>query len=349
VLLVSRRPRPVPQIPEQTVVVARAAFPKGSLAISVRDELAAVFTDEQFAGAFGVRGAPAESPGVLALVTALQYAENLTDRQAALMVARAINWKYALGLELTGPGFDHSVLSKFRSRLVEHGLEERVFTALLEVLRAKGLIGAGGKARTDSTHVISAVRDLNRLELAGESVRAVLEALAVAAPSWLAQVIDVAEWNTRYGVRVDSWRLPASAAKRDRLAVVYGTDAWALLRAVYSPGAPAWLRELPAVQVLRTVLVQNYSLRTDTRGREVIKRREADEEGLPPAHRRVSSPYDTDTRWAATVPLLVVWSLINRFYILDLAPGRSFVEFAVGQGISVFVTSWRNPTREQAH
>jgi transposase len=229
VLLVSMRPQSVPRIPEQTVAVARAAFPRGSLAISVRDELAAVFTDDQFAGAFGARGAPAESPGALALVTALQFAENLTDRQAVGMVARAIDWKYALGLELTDAGFDHSVLSKFRSRLVEHGLEEQVFTALLETLTGRGLIGAGSKARTDATHVISAVRDLNRLELAGESVRAVLEALAAAAPSWLAVVIDVAEWNTRYGVRVDSWRLPSSQAKRDRLARVYGTDALALL------------------------------------------------------------------------------------------------------------------------
>jgi transposase len=293
------RPRPAPQVPEQTAAVARAAFPRGSLAMSVRDELGEVFGDEQFAGAFGARGAPAESPGALALVTALQYAENLTDRQAAEAVRGRIDWKYALGLELTDPGFDHSVLSKFRSRLVEHGLEEQVFTALLETLAAKGLVGAGGKARTDATHVISAVRDLNRLELAGESVRAVLEALAAAAPSWLAAVIDVPEWNTRYGVRVDTWRLPSSQAKRDRLAVVYGSDALALLRAVYNPAAPAWLRELPAVQVLRTVLVQNYSVRTDARGREVVKRREAEVDGLPPASSRITSPYDTDTRWAA--------------------------------------------------
>ena len=198
------RPRPAPRVPDQTVVVARAAFPKGSPAMSARDELADVFGDEQFAAAFGMRGAPAESPGALALVTVLQYVENLTDRQAGLMVARAIDWKYALGLELTDPGFDPSVLSKFRARLVEHGLERVVFDKMLEVLAAKGLVGAGGKQRTDSTHVASAVRDLNRLELAGESVRACLEALAAAAPDWLASVIDVSEWSTRYGARVDS-------------------------------------------------------------------------------------------------------------------------------------------------
>jgi len=293
------RPQPVPQVPAQTAAVARAAFPKGSLAMSVRDELGEVFSDELFAGAFGVRGAPAESPGALALVTALQYVEDLTDRQAALMVARAIDWKYALGLELADPGFDPSVLAKFRSRLVEHGLERAAFDRLLETLKARGLIGGGGKQRTDSTHVISAVRDLNRLELAGESVRAALEALAVAAPDWLSQVIEVSEWTTRYGVRVDTWRLPSSQAKRDRLTVVYGDDALALLRAVYDRPAPAWLRELPAVQVLRTVLVQNYYLRTDARGREVVKRREADKDGFPPASSRITSPYDTDARWAA--------------------------------------------------
>jgi Transposase DDE domain len=182
---------------------------------------------------------------------------------------------------------------------VEHGLEERVLEALLAALQAKGLVKAGGKARTDSTHVISAVRDLNRLELAGESVRACLEALAVAAPSWLATVIDLPEWAHRYGSRVDSWRLPASETKRSRLATVYGSDALALLRAVYSPDAPVWLAQLPAVQVLRTVLVQNYYIHTDARGREVITRREADTEGLPPARARITSPYDTDARWAA--------------------------------------------------
>jgi transposase len=292
-------PRSRVRIPEQTVLVARAAFPDGSVAMSARDHLGEVFTDEQFVAAFGVRGAPAESPGALALVTALQFTENLTDRQAAQMVARAIDWKYALGLELTDPGFDASVLSKFRTRLVEHGLEEQVFTRMLTVLTGQGLIAAGGKQRTDSTHVISAVRDLNRLELAGESVRACLEALSVAAPDWLATVIDVAEWAHRYGPRIDSWRLPASQTKKDRLAQIYGADAVALLRAVFAPEAPIWLAEISAVQTLRVMLVQNYLITTDSRGREVIRRREADTDGLPPARHRVTSPYDTDTRWAA--------------------------------------------------
>ena len=295
----SMQPRLWSQVPGQTVAVARAAFPKGSLAMRVRDELGEVFGDEQFASGFGVRGAPAESPGVLALVTALQFVEGLTDRQAAEAVRGRIDWKYAMGLELTDAGFDYTVLSKFRSRVVAHDLQERALDLLLAAMKSKGLVKGGGKARTDSTHVISAVRDLNRLELAGESVRACLEALAVAAPAWLARVIDVPGWGLRYGARVDSWRLPASQAKRTELAAVYGSDAVALLRAVYHPAAPGWLAELPAVEVLRIMTVQNYTITTDRQGREVVKRREADTDGLPPARARLTSPYDLDTRWSA--------------------------------------------------
>jgi transposase len=296
---VSLQPKGLPEIPEQTARVARAAFPHGTLAIRVRDRLGEVFADQPFTAAFGVRGAPGLSPALLSLVSVLQYTENLTDRQAAQMAVRAIDWKYALGMELSDPGFDFSVLSKFRARLAGHGMERVVFDRLLEFCIGAGLITAGGKQRTDSTHVISAVRDLNRLELAGESVRAALEALAVAAPDWLAGAIDVGEFAHRYGPRVDSWRLPESKTKRDRLAVVYGQDAVTLVRAVHSAAAPAWLAELPAVELLRQMLVQTYYLCTDTRGREVIVRRDTQEHGVPPGRTRLASPYDPDARWAA--------------------------------------------------
>lgn len=82
-----------------------------------------------------------------------------------------------------------------------------------------------------------------------------LEALSVAAPGWLPTVIDLGDWAKRYGARVDSWRLPSSQAQRKQLAETYGSDALALLRAVYAPDAPDWLGELPAVEVPRRVLV----------------------------------------------------------------------------------------------
>src|SRR6266511_1630030 len=248
----SMQPRPWPQIPEATVRAARAAAAKGPypLAMRIRDELGELFADAQFAAAFGVRGKPGWSPGRLALVTVLQMAEDLTDRAAAQRVRFGMGWKYALGMGLDDPGLDASVLCELRTRVVQHGLEERVLDLLLAALKDKGLVAAGGKQRTGSTHVLAAVRDLNRLELAGASVRACVEALAVAAPGWLAATFEVASWGRRYTARVDAWRLPASKARRAELAVASGQDGSALLGAVYSVAAPVWPRELPAVQVL---------------------------------------------------------------------------------------------------
>jgi transposase len=290
-------PEPAPEVAAAVRAMYRGRKRELPLAVAVRDQLGELFADEQFAAAFGVRGKPGWSPGRLALVTVLQKAEDLTDRQAGDAVRDKISWKYALGMALDDAGFDASVLSEFRTRVVEHGLEERVLDLLLAALKDKGLVKAGGKQRTDSTHVVSAVRDLNRLELAGESVRACAEALAVAAPDWLSGTVDVPDWNRRYGVRVNSWKPPSSPVKREELAVAYGRDGFALLAAVYAPDAPAWLAQLPAVEVLRTVLLQNYSRTVAEDGREVVKRREADTDGLPPGRQRLSSPYDLDVRW----------------------------------------------------
>jgi IS5 family transposase len=294
----SVQPVPWPQPSKEIVAAVRGMYRgrRAPLPVVVRDELGELFADEQFAAAFGVRGRPGWSPGRLVLVTALQFAESLTDRQAAEAVRVRIDWKYCLGLDLADEGFDHSILCEFRARLVEHGLAERALDLLLAALVDKGLLKAGGRARTDSTHVLAAVRDLNRLELAGESVRAVLEALAVAAPDWLAEAIDVPDWTARYGVRVDSWRLPASPTKRAQLATAYGADGVALLRAVYAPDAPGWLAQVPAVDVWRQVLMQNYVITVDRQGREVVRRREADTDGLPPGRWRLTSRYDTDAR-----------------------------------------------------
>jgi len=289
--------------PDPLVAAAIAAKYRGKrqrpLAVLVRDRLGQWLDDEDFAAAFGVRGRPGWSPSRLALVTVLQRAENLTDRQAAEAVRTRIDWQYLLGLALDDPGFDHTVLPEFRSRVSEAGLEQAALDRLLERLAAEGLIKAGGKQRTDSTHVTAAVAALNRLELAGESVRAVLEALAAAHPDWLAQRVCVPDFTRRYGIPVTSWRPPLSEAKRDELAVAYARDGYALLEAVCDDSAPAWLREIPAVDVLRRVLLQNYTRTVTGNGREVIRRREKEPEGdgLPPGHLRIASPYDADARW----------------------------------------------------
>jgi transposase len=293
-VVMSMQPRPWPEVPAETARVARRAFRKGALAIRARDELGSWYDDAAFAAAYGSRGAPGISPAQLAMVTVLQFAENLTDRQAADAVRGRLDWKYCLGLALEDEGFDFSVLSEFRSRLVAGGLERAVLDLLLDRLKTLGLVRAGGRQRTDSTYVLAAIRGMNRLELAGETVRAALEALAAAAPGWLAGVID-SSWQQVYGQRIDSLRLPASETARAKLAVQYGRDGYHLLEAVHAPGAPPGLRELPAVAALRAIWVQQY-YRTGEHGEKVI-RREASEHGIPPGRLKLVSPYDLDARY----------------------------------------------------
>jgi transposase len=293
--VMSMQPQPWPGVPAETARVARGAFRKGSLAMRARDELGAWYDDAEFAGAYGVRGAPGISPAQLAMVTVLQFTENLTDRQAADAVRGRLDWKYCLGLPLADEGFDFSVLSEFRDRLVAAGLEDSLLGLLLGRLKQLGLVAAGGRQRTDSTHVLGRIRELNRLELAGETVRAALETLAAAAPGWLATVIDTS-WQDRYGQRIGQIRLPASVAKRAALAVQYGTDGYRLLAAARAPGAPEWLAGLPAVEALRQIWIQQYYRLIDAHGEKVI-RREAKEHGLPPGRSRIISPYDTAARY----------------------------------------------------
>ncbi|WP_078661716.1 IS1182 family transposase [Streptomyces sp. NRRL B-24484] len=286
----SLEPRGGVGVPELTARVVRASFPKGTLAIRLRETLGPLFEDGSFAEAFPARGRPAISPGALALVSVLQFAEGLSDRQAADQVRARMDWKFLLGLELDDPGFDFTVLGDFRARLIGHGLEERVLDLVLERISGLGLLRAGGRQRTDSTHVLAAVRTLNRMEFVGETLRAALEALAAAAPQWLSTVVTAA-WAERYGARIDSYRFPKGENVRQKWAEQVGRDGFTLLEAVFAPGAPGWLREVPAVQVLRRAWVEQYH-----RDGEGVRWREAKD--LPPGRRRLSSPYDLDARYS---------------------------------------------------
>src|SRR5689334_14642613 len=155
---------PIPPIPEATARVAHAAFPHGTLLIQIRDELGTLYTDEDFADLFLSHGQPAEAPWRLALVSVLQLLEGLSDRQAADAVRSRLDWKYALSLELTDSGFDHTVLSEFRTRLLALTAEERFLEAVLTLCKEHGWLKAHGRQRTDSTHILAKVRALNRAE-----------------------------------------------------------------------------------------------------------------------------------------------------------------------------------------
>lgn len=127
-------------IPELTVRITQAAFPKGNTFILMRDSLGTIFTDLDFAELFPDRGQPAISPWRLALVTIMQFVEGLSDRQAAEAVRSRIDWKYALSLELTDPGFDFSVLCEFRGRLIDGSAEQMLLNNLLKRFQELGLL-----------------------------------------------------------------------------------------------------------------------------------------------------------------------------------------------------------------
>jgi transposase len=255
----SLKPTPIGPVPELTAYVARAAFPDGNAYLAVRDALGTFYDDERFAGLFPDRGRPAEAPWRLALVTVLQFAEGLPDRQAADAVRGRIDWKYALGLELTDPGFDFSVLCEFRDRLIAGGAERLLLEAMLETCKGHGLVKPRTRRRTDSTHVLAAIRTLNRRELVGETLRAALNSLATVASQWLRAWVPP-EWSDRHSSRVEESRLPKGEEARYAHGEAVGADGFRLLEAVYGLDSPRWLGDVPAVEVLRRVWLAQYYL-----------------------------------------------------------------------------------------
>ena len=278
----------VPPVPEQTAQVARAAFPKGNLYLRLRDELGSIYEDAMFAALYPSRGQSTFSPWRLALITVMQFLDNLSDRQAADAVRARIDWKYALSLDLTDSGFDYSVLSEFRTRLVAGGIEAELLDRLLEQCQARGWVKSRGKQRTDSTHVLGAIRALNRYECVGEVLRHALNDLAIVAPSWVMEVVSP-DWYERYRVRIESSRLPSKTTELQAWLLRVGEDGHELLARVYADETPDWVRQIPAVEGLRQVWVQQYYLE----GNQVSARQR---EEMPPNQTLIESPYDLEVR-----------------------------------------------------
>ena len=204
--------------------------------------------------------------------------------------ASTLDWKYVLGLELTDPGFDFSVLSEFRARLVAGNAALRLLDTLLERLRALGLLKQRGRQRTDSTHVLAAIRVLNRLERVGETLRAALNSLAVVVPAWLQGIAPLA-WYDHYGRRVENYHLPKTEAARRELATVIGMDGKILLDALDATTEHRWLQEIPAVHTLRQVWAEQYV----NVGGTLVWREVKD---MPSPAELIASPYDTGARYS---------------------------------------------------
>jgi transposase len=290
------RPQALPPVPEATVAAVQAAFPKGNLYVALRAEFGPLYDDQLFADLYPPSGRPVEvAPWRLALVVVMQYIEGLTDRQAADAVRRCMDWKYALSLELTDPGFDFTLLHDFRLRLLAHEAGQRFLDSFLAACKARGWIKARGTQRTDSTHVWAAIRTLHRVEGVLEAMHWALNQLSDMAPAWVQRHIPP-EWYPRYGLRSDQARLPKDASKREALARQIGADGYQLLDWVVTAESPPGLRDLPALEALRRIWVQQY-YRCTAPGYEALRWRTGDEQ--PPSAVRIASPYDLEARYSS--------------------------------------------------
>src|SRR5215475_260994 len=291
----SLRPEPLPPIPDTTAAAVRAAFPKGNPYVDLRTEFGTLYNDDLFTDLYPPEGRPVEvAPWRLALVVVLQYIEGLTDRQAADAVRRCMDWKYALSLDLHDPGFDFTLLHDCRERLLSHDAAQRLLDTFLATCKARGWIKARGTQRTDSTHVLAAIRTLHRLECGLEAMHAALNQLSQAAPTWV-QPWVTREWYDRYGLRSDQVRLPKEASKREALARQVGADGYQLLDCVWAAESAPYLRTLPTLEALRQIWVQQY-YRCTVSGLAALRWRTTDEQ--PPAALRITSPYELEARYS---------------------------------------------------
>jgi transposase len=286
--------RTQPEIPAETARVAQAACKKDNLWLQLRAALDSVYTDELFARLFSQTGRPALAPWRLALVCVLQFAENLSDEQAADAVRTRLDWKYLLALPLEDQGFDASVLCEFRARLLAGQAETLLLDRLLTLCQERGWLKERGRQRTDSTHVVARVHELNRLELAATSLQHALEILAECAPDWL-QAHCRPEWVERYAARLSEYRLPKAVSERAALAAQIGADGQQLLSDLWAADAPPWLRALPKVEALRQIWVQQYYF-ADGQWRWRGAAETAG--GLPPCAVLICSPHEVQARYA---------------------------------------------------
>jgi transposase len=283
----SMNPHGLEPIPEETRLLVQRLCPKGTMVTQLRDALGPIYSDEHFAHLFPKRGRPAEAPWRLALVTVLQALEGLTDRQAADAVRTRIDWLYALALPLDEPGFDYSILTDFRQRLLAAQAQDLILEPILHLSRERGWLKARGKQRTDATAVLARARALSSLESVGESMRAALNALTEQEPTWLSAHLNPS-WVERYVHRFELARFPKAETERQLLREQVGQDVAQLLASLDDEATPQAVRSLPELTLLRQVFAQHY----EQQGQQVHWR---DGPAVSNEH-RVVSPYDPEAR-----------------------------------------------------
>jgi len=283
----SFKPKPPRPMPKELAGLGVKLLRQDSPYRLVGEQLYEQYDEADYVDLYHAEGKAAISPVLLAFVTAFQYMENLSDREAAEAVRMRLDWKYALHLRLEYAGFNFSVLSEFRDRVIRHQAEARLFEQLLEQLGGLGLIKRRGRQRTDSLAVLTKVRNLNRLELVVETLRLAVRALLAADPSWTRAIVPPT-WEERYGERCIAARL--SKEDRKTLASEVGQDGQWLLGRLQATTSSAVLRELPEVQVLSTVWDQQFEV---LEGKVVFQA-----PGPYDGTTRIQTPHDPEARYS---------------------------------------------------
>jgi transposase len=253
----------------------------------IGDQLFEKWKEEEFADLYSSDGKPGYSPVILAFVSVFQFMERLADRQAANALRMRLDWKYALHLPLEDAGFDFSVLSEFRDRLIAGGAETRVFEKLVEEIRGLGLIKERGKQRSDSIAMLVKVRRLSRIEMVVETLRLAVVALVDVNREWCEEIIPPS-WEDKYGERFVRQRY--SEQEWQEYEVNIGNDGMWLLKRLTDGSAPAELQDLPAVQVFSTVWAQQFR---ETQGQMVYKDLKKYD-----GHTQIQSPFDPEARYS---------------------------------------------------
>jgi len=285
----SLQPQPFPPLPIETAQLAQKIFRRrGNIYLTIGDQIGPLFADVDFADRYAADGAPASSPNLLALAVIFQRQEDLADQAMANAVRARIDLKYALHLAVDDPGFDGSLLSDLRGRLLRNAAALRLFERVLVRLAELGLVAGGGKQRSDGSYVLAATRLLNQVALLGETLRVALEALAAYRPDWLRSVAQ-AHWYQRYGQPWTTWHLPKSNEKRQQLVLAIAADGYQLLDALAGSEAPSQVTSLPEIITLRQVWEQRL-----TRDAGLIAWRPRDE--LVAGAALISTPHDPEVR-----------------------------------------------------
>ena len=274
-------------MPEETGRIGKMLLEEKDPYRMIGNQLFEKWQEEEFADLYSREGKPGYSPVILAFVSVFQFMERLADRQAAQALRMRLDWKYALHLPLEDAGFDFSVLSEFRDRVIEGKAEQRVFEKLVEEIQAMGLIKEHGKQRSDSIAMLVKVRRLSRIEMVVETLRLAVVALVAADREWCEEVIPPS-WEEKYGERFVRQRYSEQEWKAYEANI--GNDGEWLLKRLKDGGAPAELQDLPEVQVFSTVWAQQFR---EAQGQMVYKDLKKYD-----GHTQIQTPHDPEARYS---------------------------------------------------